>query len=46
MIKDKVKKIALIYEGIRTEENLFESIRKHFFGAKAEVMKLLSMMFL
>ena len=38
MIKDKVKKIALIYEGIRTEENLFESIRKHFFGAKAEVM--------
>lgn len=38
MIKDKVKKIALIYEGVKTEENLFESIRKNFFIDKAEIM--------
>lgn len=38
MIKDKVKKVALIYEGIKTEENLFESIKRHFFAGKAEIM--------
>ena len=38
MIKDKVKKIALIYEGIKTEKNLFESIKKHFFMDQAELV--------
>ena len=38
MIKDKVKKIALIYEGIKTEKNLFESIKKHFFMVQAELV--------
>lgn len=38
MIREKVKKIALIYEGVKTEENLFESIRNNFFVDTAEVM--------
>lgn len=37
MIKDKIKRIALIYEGVRTEENLFQSIKNHFFQDKAEI---------
>lgn len=30
MIREKVKKIALIYEGVKTEKNLFGSIEKSF----------------
>lgn len=37
MIRDKVKKIVLIYEGLKTEESLFQSINNHFFLNKAEV---------
>lgn len=37
MINDKVKKIALIYEGVRTEKKLFESVAEHFFAGKADL---------
>ena len=30
MIKDRKKKIAIIYEGEKTEENLFRNISQHF----------------
>ncbi len=38
MIRGKVKRIAFIYEGVKTEENIFENIRKHFFVDKADIM--------
>lgn len=38
MIGDKVKKIALVYEGVKAEENLFESITQNFFADKAEMV--------
>lgn len=37
MVKDKIKRIALIYEGVKTEENLFQSIKNHFFQDRAEI---------
>ena len=37
MIRDKIKKIALIYEGIKTEKNLFRNIAGHFFDGKADL---------
>lgn len=37
MIKDKIKKIALIYEGMKTEKNLFINIARHFFDGKADL---------
>lgn len=37
MIKDKIKRIALIYEGVKTEKNLFQNINEHFFQNKADV---------
>ncbi|MBQ4536909.1 MAG: hypothetical protein II994_04760 [Lachnospiraceae bacterium] len=40
MIKDKRKKIALIYEGIKTEKNLFDNLTRNFFEEQAEVMIL------
>ena len=36
MIRDKKKKIAFIYEGVKTEENLFHNLQEHFFDEKAE----------
>lgn len=30
MIRDKQKKVAIIYEGEKTEENLFKNIIHHF----------------
>lgn len=38
MIKDKQKKIAIIYEGEKTEENLFKNLSQHFFADRAEIM--------
>lgn len=38
MIKDKRKKVAIIYEGEKTEENLFKSIGSHFFGKHADIL--------
>lgn len=38
MIRDKIKKIALIYEGVKTEENLFASLRDNFFTDKADTL--------
>lgn len=38
MIRDKQKKVALIYEGEKTEENLFKSIKSHFFESHANIM--------
>ena len=37
MIKDKIKKIALIYEGMKTEKNLFINIAGNFFAGKADL---------
>lgn len=38
MIKEKQKKVIIIYEGERTEENLFKSISRHFFADRADVL--------
>lgn len=38
MIRDKQKKVALIYEGEKTEENLFKSIKIHFFESRVNIM--------
>lgn len=38
MTENKHKKIAIIYEGEKTEENLFKSIGRHFFAYSAEIM--------
>lgn len=38
MIKDKRKKVAIIYEREKTEENLFKSISSHFFGKHADIL--------
>lgn len=38
MIKDKRKKVAIIYEGEKTEENLFKSIGSHFFEKCADIL--------
>ena len=38
MIKDKKKKIAIIYEGERTEKDLFQSISRYFFADRADIM--------
>lgn len=38
MIKEKQKKIAIIYEGEKTEENLFKNISRHFFADRADIM--------
>lgn len=38
MIKEKQKKVIIIYEGERTEENLFKSISRHFFDDRADVL--------
>lgn len=38
MIKDKRKKIAIVYEGEKTEENLFKNICQHFFADQADIM--------
>lgn len=40
MIRDKQKKVALIYEGEKTEENLFKSISRHFFADRADILIL------
>lgn len=37
MIRDKRKKIAFIYEGVKSEDELFESIEQNFFSDNAEV---------
>lgn len=38
MIKEKQKKIIIIYEGEKTEKNLFKSINKHFFADRADIL--------
>lgn len=38
MIKEKQKKVIIIYEGERTEENLFKSISRHFFENRADIL--------
>lgn len=38
MIKDKQKKMLIVYEGERTEENLFKSISRHFFAERADIL--------
>lgn len=38
MNKDKQKKIMIIYEGEKTEENLFKSISQYFFAERAEIL--------
>lgn len=38
MIRDKKKKVALIYEGVKTEENLFRNLQENFFDEKAELV--------
>lgn len=38
MIKDKQKKVIIIYEGEKTEENLFKSISRHFFAERADIL--------
>ncbi len=38
MIRDKKQKIAIIYEGEKTEENLFRNISGHFFVDRADIM--------
>ena len=40
MIKNRKKKIVIIYEGEKTEKNLFKNISQHFFDNRAEVMIL------
>lgn len=40
MIRDKQKKVAIIYEGEKTEENLFKNIIQHFFADRADVLIL------
>ena len=40
MIRDKQKKVAIIYEGEKTEENLFKNIIHHFFADRADVLIL------
>ena len=37
MIRDKIKKIVLIYEGVKAEANLFENINQNFFDHKADI---------
>lgn len=38
MIRDKKKKVALIYEGVKTEENLFRNLQENFFVNTAELV--------
>lgn len=38
MIRDKKKKVALIYEGVKTEENLFHNLQNTFFNNRAELI--------
>ncbi len=40
MIRDKQKKVAIIYEGEKTGENLFKNIIHHFFADRADVLIL------
>ena len=38
MIRNKQKKIAIIYEGEKTEKNLFQNLAQHFFAEKANIL--------
>jgi len=38
MIKDRQKKVLIIYEGEKTEENLFKNISRHFFADRADIL--------
>lgn len=38
MIRDKKKKVAFIYEGVKTEANLFHNLQESFFNNTAELV--------
>ena len=38
MVRNRKKKIAIIYEGEKTEENIFKNISQHFFAERADIM--------
>ena len=38
MVRNRKKKIAIIYEEEKTEENIFKNISQHFFAERADIM--------